>query len=261
MGVSLAVRDAKTGVLARKPLVSSKQIYVPTEEKFLKPIRDEGITLQGWRHRWLPVRVESSPKSLRVWFDGRLVANISDPAVSKGGIEIQLSQGDRLSPPRRDSERGGAPFVRAGGLKRLLQQLCDVGPGRWLADQEGEPASGRFADRVGWRPAEHRDGAEQIDNLSLVHAQWPEWKSDPEWGGSYYAQPLFASDPRTPVLRVPNEAYSAVYLLAAADSTSKASHVVSFRMSVPGKACYYDSAATVPCWTETNARTLSPPCR
>ena len=86
------------------------------------------------------------------------------------------------------------------------------------------------------------------DNLNLKPAEWIGWKADSaNYEEDYDAPPLlFQGDPRKPLLRIPNRAYAAAYLLALADTTAGTTNVVSFRLGrYSGYGIYHDASGEI----------------
>lgn len=70
------------------------------------------------------------------------------------------------------------------------------------------------------------------NNLFLHHAGWPDWKDDPlKFYSVYDGKPKEPTD-TLPVVQVPVDDYSAIYVLASCENDPKYSNILSFRIGI-----------------------------
>ena len=81
-------------------------------------------------------------------------------------------------------------------------------------------------------------------------ARWPDVEEDPVGFYSHY-KPDGYGDPECPVVRIPRQNYSGLYLLCLADTDPARTPVVSLRLGLhDGHGILYDTAVQVPRWNE-----------
>ncbi len=88
------------------------------------------------------------------------------------------------------------------------------------------------------------------DHLDVGLARWPD---EAKTSSDFYAHygPKDYSDPEVPVVRLPNQNYSAAYLLCFADTSRERTPVVSLRLGLHDRNGYlYDTSVRVPRWNE-----------
>jgi hypothetical protein len=87
------------------------------------------------------------------------------------------------------------------------------------------------------------------NNLFLHHAGWPDWEKDPlSFYSTYDAAPKEPTD-TLPVVQIPTDDYSAVYVLASCESDAQYSNVLSLRIGIKDRAkqvTYHDYEFHVP---------------
>ena len=145
----------------------------------------------------------------------------------------------------------------AGGESFVTVDLTDLYHGRFIGADMGDgygiaegqlPAAGSRVE-VGGIPFRigTREGG---DHLDVGLARWPDVEEDPVGFYSQY-RPDGYSDPEVPVVRIPRQNYSGLYLLCLADTDPAKTPVVSFRLGLHnGHGILYDTAVQVPRWNE-----------
>ena len=135
----------------------------------------------------------------------------------------------------------GEPFVTV--------DLTDLYHGRFIGAEMGDgygiaegqlPAAGSRVE-VGGIPF-LIGTRESGDHLDVGLARWPDVEQDPVGFYSHY-KPDGYGDPECPVVRIPRQNYSGLYLLCLADTDPAKTPVVSFRLGLhDGHGILYDSA-------------------
>lgn len=121
----------------------------------------------------------------------------------------------------------------------------DMGDGYGIAEGELPEANARI--EVGGIPF-HIGDRERGDHLDVGLARWPDVERDPVGFYSHY-KPAYDGDPECPVMRIPRQNYSGLYLLCFADADTAKTPVVSFRLGLhDGNGILFDSAIEVPRW-------------
>ena len=169
------------------------------------------------------------------------------PAMGKGGNAVLLAA--VLLWLGAAGAGAGEPFVTV--------DLTDLYHGRFIAAEMGDgygiaegqlPAAGSRVE-IGGIPFQigTREGG---DHLDVGLARWPDVEQDPVGFYSHY-KPDGYGDPECPVVRIPRQNYSGLYLLCLADTDPAKTPVVSFRLGLhDGHGILYDSAVRVPRWNE-----------
>ncbi len=143
----------------------------------------------------------------------------------------------------------GEPFVTV--------DLTDLYHGRFIGAEMGDgygiaegqlPAAGSRVEIEGI--PFHIGTRENGDHLDVGLARWPDVEEDPVGFYSHY-KPDGYGDPEVPVVRIPRQNYSGLYLLCLADTDPAKTPVVSFRLGLhDGHGILYDTAVQVPRWNE-----------
>src|SRR5690606_35185731 len=87
------------------------------------------------------------------------------------------------------------------------------------------------------------------NNLFLHNAGWPDWETDPRSFYSVYDDTPKEPTDTLPVVQIPTDDYSAVYVLASAEQDPKYSNVLSLRIGVKrrnAQTTYHDHEFEVP---------------
>ena len=166
------------------------------------PAALNGIEPRTWQNQWLKLRAEVSGKTVRVWFEGLLAADVTLDQPAASPLVLTLSKDDQV----RDITV--EPWSDSSLLPVDLEPL----------------ANDHFAKPIGKKTIESGGiqfdlAAGKLDQLSLAQAGWPDAKEDPSaYTAAYDAGPYFLNDPRMPVLRLPVADYIAAHVLAVADT-------------------------------------------
>ena len=202
-------------------------------EAAAKKLIDLKLPVSNAKEQWVPVRIEVAGGKARIWAEGML---IGEGDAASGAVMFELYQGARFRNVR----------VEAIKPAELLVPIHLDG----IANERGEKAFGKETIELAGVPFALPGGGDG-SRVSLRRADWFEREQDP---GDYYenydaGQPL-VRDPRMPMLRVPNEDYTAVHLLAVADDEPDTVAGLTMRAgrydSPHGQVIRYDFASAVP---------------
>ena len=198
--------------------------------------------IPGYPDRWLRLRIEITPGQARMWADGLLVASADNPSWVRGGICLEMNKGQRLRLLRVEklpaASRGYLPLdLTACANGQAIQG--DLGDGYGFA-VEGMPAAGRFIS-VGGVPFYWTAGAGGPDSLDISKTTFRNQQS-------YIHTSAADHDPRRVMLRAPKRQYTALAVVAAADTVRDAGNMLNVRMFKAGRGMVLDACRPIPRW-------------
>lgn len=190
----------------------------------------DGVKPQNWPGRTIPVQIHAQPDALRIWVEGKLVAQYTGPINGEVQLTFTGDEGDSIVSSATSNIQGGWQYHTVNLSPAVNTQLPEARKLPKLKTPLSLVEEGR---RI----------------LDLRNARWIDAPRNPS---SYYERydsgQYFLGDDRMPMVQLPQADYVAVHVLAAVDPDPGLSKTLTLRMgryntSSRGQALQYDFAA------------------